>query len=850
MTAFATAAGQGSFEPGHIFATRYRLVHLLRTRGGVDVWRADDLTLRAPVALEVIRNPSDIQRDHVIRVVRLARTVAHPAVCQVFDVGEAEGCLYCSLELINGETVGTLARQAGRLPAEKVASIGWQLCSAVAALEAAGLKVPLDPWEVLLDSSGVIRLADLGLGATPSNAPEDDAASRVHRIGAFLYALLVGATPDFERTPAATLKPSMLVADVDPRLEQTILKALAAEPRRRPASMAAMAERLAPPAAAPVARRAGRWIAGGLVAVVVAALAIVAARIGPGTTGALTAHDEIVLADFANSTGNPVFDGALKVALAVALEQSPFLRVYPDDRARETLRLMARAPNERITANLARDIARRLRLKALVAGSIGTLGSHYVLALEAIEANTGEVMAREQVEVASVDAVLRALGTAATRLRGRLGESLASIQRFDRPLPQATTASLDALHAYWLAHDGGTLNPRVEAIPHLRRAIELDPGFAMAYAALSGVYRNTGRSAEAPEYSRRAFELRERVSERERFFIAWRYYVDALQAWDDALNLSISWTRTYPREAFAFNSLGLASASFGDHEQAVRAFDEAIRLDAGFTPPRGNIVGSLIALNRYDEAKRRLAEATTHGISVAALRRLGYVLAFIDDDAAGMARELDGMRQTPPSAADVWEGRSAAFAERVGDAHDAFQRAAQAALRSNAGEYAAQAMMEDAEVHAIAGDCAAADREVAGGLALSRDNFTLERAGRALALCGAHAGVERITTELTTRFPRATLTMKLQLPVIAAIAALERGQPARAIAVLEPVMPFDRAPAAEFWPPYLRGSAYLALGNGRAAAEQFRAIVDRRGEAALSPLYPQARRKLAAAEQR
>jgi hypothetical protein len=280
----------------------------------------------------------------------------------------------------------------------------------------------------------------------------------------------------------------------------------------------------------------------------------------------------------------------------------------------------------------------------------------------------------------------------------------------------------------------------------------------------------------------------------------------------------------------------------------VRAFDEAIRLDPGFTPPRGNVVGSLIALNRYDEAKARLDEGTRRGISVAAMRRLGYVLAFIDNDAAGMARELDGMRQSPPSAADVWLGRSAGFAERAGEAHDAFQRAAQAALLGSAPEYAAQAMMEDAEVHAIAGDCTATRREVPAGLALSRDNFSLERAGRALALCGDHAAVERIAAELTARFPEATLTENVQLPVIAAIASLQRGEPALAIALLEPVMPFDHAPSAEYWPAYLRGSAHLALGNSRAAAEQFRAIVDRRGEAALSPLYSLARRKLADAE--
>ena len=271
---------------------------------------------------------------------------------------------------------------------------------------------------------------------------------------------------------------------------------------------------------------------------------------------------------------------------------------------------MQRAPDERVTRAIAREIAQREQLKALVAGSIGSLGSHYVVALEAINAETGDVMAREQVEVPAKEQVLTSLGTATSRLREKLGESLASIQKFDVPLPRATTASLEALHAYSLALDQGRVNLRLEAIPHLKRAIELDPDFAMAQALLSGVYANTGQRTEAPAFSRRAFELRDRVSERERFFISWRYYIDAAQAWDKALELAQAWTTTYPREAFAFNSLGIASGTFGQHEQAIAAFREAIRLDPRFVPPHGNLVGSLIALNRFPEAKASLREAS------------------------------------------------------------------------------------------------------------------------------------------------------------------------------------------------------------------------------------------------
>ena len=264
-----------------------------------------------------------------------------------------------------------------------------------------------------------------------------------------------------------------------------------------------------------------------------------------------------------------MFDSTLKVALAVALEQSPFLKVFPDERAHEDLRLMQRSPNEGISRSLAREIAQREQLKALVAGSIASLGRHYVVGLEAVNAESGDVMAREQVEVNSKEEVLTSLGAAVSRLRRKLGESLTSIQRYDVPLPQGTTPSLEALQAYALALDEGRINPRMEAIPHLQRAIQLDPNFALAQAQLSGVYANTGQSALAPEWSRRAFELRDRVSERERYFISWRYYRDAIQAWDKGLELARSWTAAYPREAFAFNSVGLAAWGLGQYQQAV-----------------------------------------------------------------------------------------------------------------------------------------------------------------------------------------------------------------------------------------------------------------------------------------
>jgi tetratricopeptide (TPR) repeat protein len=634
----------------------------------------------------------------------------------------------------------------------------------------------------------------------------------------------------------------MLAPGVNQHLEEIILKALSPDPRNRPGSAGAVISSLRRASGEGGRSRVIRasWIAAAgaaLIAILAIATPIFWSN-GVGA-GALTAQDTIVLADFVNSTGDPVFDGTLKVALAVALEQTPFLRVFPDQRVQETLRLMQRQPAERITRPIAREIARREQLKALIAGSIGTLGSNYVLALEAINADSGDVMAREQVEAAGKEQVLTELGKAAARLREKLGESLASIQRFDVPLARATTSSLEALQAYSLALDEGRFLPRPEAIPHLTRAIELDPDFALAHALMSGVLNNTGRTSDAPEFSRRAFELRDRVSERERFFISWRYYLDAAMAWDKALPLSRSWTTTYPREVFAFNSLGIAAAAFGEHEEGIKALREAIRIDPKFTIAYGNLAGSLIAVNRFDEARTVLADAAARGVNFISLSRMLYVLAFLDNDTAAMSRELKKAQQTPEGVwSSNWEARTLAFAGRIGAAHDGFQRAVEAVLESNGREYAGQWTMEDAEAHAVVGQCAEARREVAAGLNISRDNFTLERASRVLALCHAGADVESLMSELARRFPEAALTHRILLPITTAALALARGEDARALTALEPVKPYDDAPSSEFWPSYLRGQAYLHTKNGKAAAAEFERIVSGRGKAPTSPLYP------------
>ena len=824
-----------------------------------EVWRADDLVVGTPVALKVIGSTGADGRTRILDEVRLARRITHPAVCRVFDIGESDGRVFYSMELIDGEDVATLLRHVGRLPPERVADIGRQLCDGLAAAHAQGvLHRALKPANILVDDNGLIRITDFGIAVSNEDAmaasssgkrylaPEQivqggavSELSDLFALGLVLYELLTGRPP-FAAVPdrKGPTRPSALVPDVDPVLERTILRALSVDPAGRPASALEMAAMLRGDVPGPTDRRVWPWIGAGVIAALIAGLVAMAPQLTRPAPRPLTDQDRLVVADFLNTTGEPVFDGSLKVATSVALEQSPFLKVFSDARVRDTLRLMQLGPNERGTRSIARESAQREQLKALVAGSIANLGSHYVLAVEAINATSGEVMARDQVEVARKEDVLAALGKAVTNLRKTLGESLASVQRFDVTLPRATTGSLEALHAYSLALDQGRQTPRLEAIPHLERAIALDPGFAMAYALLSSVYSNNNRTTEAPALSRKAFELRDRVSERERFFISWRYYRDAEQAWDQGLSLAQAWTSTYPREAFAFNSLGLASAAFGEHEKAVAAFREAIRLDPKFVPPYGNLAGSLIASNRFDEAKTVLRTAAAQGVAFITLERMWYVLALLENNRAEQVRELEQMRTTQRGTlAAIWEARASASAGRVSGAHDLFQHAVQMANRDGLHELSAQTAVEDAETHAVAGQCAEAHREVTAALESSRDNFTLERASRTLALCGHSDESQRLVAELAIRYPTASLTTLIQRPVTAAALAVQSGQPDRAIAQLERVAAYDPAPASEFWPSYLRGQAYLQKKDAAAAGAQFQQILDRRGQAPTSALY-------------
>jgi eukaryotic-like serine/threonine-protein kinase len=876
--AVSRGTGDQRLTAGTILAGRFRIVAAIGRGGMGEVYRADDLELGQTVALKFLTafRGDATARDRLRAEVRVARQIAHPNVCRVYDIGESDGRLYLTMEYVSGEDLAALLRRVGHLGSERTIEIGRKVAAGLAAAHARGIvHRDLKPHNIMVDDEGEIRIMDFGIAVVASElrgpetvrgtpaymAPEQlvgrdvSAQSDIYALGLVLYELCTGKRPvdasDRQellrlRQSAPPVKPSALVPDVSPVLERVILKCLDPDPRRRPASAQSVATELGG-----TPQKKARTVVLAIGAVATAA-ALGVGYVGPSLfsprpAAALTSRDPLVVADFENRTGEPLFDGALKVALAVALEQSPFLSIYPEARARDTLRLMQRSAEEPITRAIAREIAQREGLKALLAGSISRLGSNYALALEAIDAASGDVLAREQVETAGKEQVITSLGTAASRLREKLGESLASIQKFDTPLPRATTASLDALQAYALALEQGRAVPRLEAIPHLKRAIELDPTFALAYAALSSVYANNGQTLLAPPFSRKAFELRDRVSERERFFISWRYYSDAERSWDEALELARSWTESYPQEAFAFNSLGLARMRFGQFEQAIAAYTEARRLDPGLSVVYGNLGVVFRALDRRAEAQAALKVATDRQIYFGNVRPTLFALAFLDGNDASMERMVKEAGEADADSVLGGPARVLAYRGRVKAAREQFGRGIRSAEQRGLDQTAAVLALQEAEIRAIAGECREVSNAVAAGLKLTRGLDELVRASRTLALCGAARGATDLLNELLEQFPQAYLSKRLHRPVVEALIALRRGEAARAIERLDPVRPLDDAPEAERWPAYLRGLAYAQLKDWGRATSEFQRLVDHPGMNPMSPLHPLARLGLARA---
>jgi serine/threonine protein kinase/tetratricopeptide (TPR) repeat protein len=560
---------------------------------------------------------------------------------------------------------------------------------------------------------------------------------------------------------------------------------------------------------------------------------------------ALTEKDTILLSDFVNTTGDAAFDGALKQGLAMQLEQSPFMNIFSDERVRETLRLMGRSPDERVTKDVAREICQRQGLKAYFAGSISNLGSHLVITLEAVNAQTGDTLARQQEEAESKEQVLSTLGKAATKLREKLGESLASIQKYDAPF-EATTSSLEALKAYSLGleqHGKGNIS---ESILLFKRAIELDPNFARAYSSLAIAYSNTGQQQLAIEAEQKAFELRDRTSEFEKLRIASDYYTLVTRDQEKAIEALELLKRTYPRDYGAHNGLAFRYNTVGRYEQAIEEAREAIRLNPNLWNGYFHLAVALRSLNRFDEAKEIYKQALAQKVDIPSFHASLRTIAFVQGDTAAMQQQLDWARGKPDEQGVLlWQAETTAYLGQLRRARELNQRGVDAQLSRNLKENAARRISLNALSDAVTGNCQQAREGVARASALPRTDVSFSRIGIALALCGELGQAQSLADEYAKQYPKDTLVNAVWLPAIRAAIEIRRNNPAQAIQFLQSATRYDRT--GDYWPEYLRGQAYLAQHAGAEAAAEFQKILDRRGLAPISVLYPLAHLGLARA---
>jgi serine/threonine protein kinase/tetratricopeptide (TPR) repeat protein len=570
----------------------------------------------------------------------------------------------------------------------------------------------------------------------------------------------------------------------------------------------------------------------------------------------LTDKDTLLLADFENKTGDAIFDGTLRQGLAVQLQQSPFLNFLPGPQVRETLRMMGRSSDDRITPEMGREICARQGLKAFVAGTIASLGSHYVLTLVAVNGRSGAMLAHEQEEAASKEEVLSALSQAATRLRKQLGESLSSIEKYDTPLVQATTPSLEALKSYSLGLKTLTERGDTAAIPLFERAIDLDPNFALAFASLGVAYGNLRESDLAKENYQKAYDLRSRVTVREEYVISAYYYNDVTGEIEKANQTYELFSQAYPRNWVPRNNLGSNFASLGQWDKALAETLEANRLNPDSGIPYGNLVEYYCRLNRFGEAKATYQRALAHNLDVPDLRSYRYGVAFLEGDVEEMQRQADwatgklGMEDVLLS----YQSDTEAFSGHLVKARELSRRAVDSAQRAAEKETAAKREMNAALREAEFGNAPQARSQTAGALALSSARSPRLLAALALARTGDSDRAQKMADELHEQNPLNTKINFYWLPVIRAAIQISRKNPAKAIEILQTSAPYELGvpgPQPEIgallYPIYLRGQADLLLHEGREAATEFQKFVDNRTMVINSPLGALARVGLARA---
>jgi tetratricopeptide (TPR) repeat protein len=590
---------------------------------------------------------------------------------------------------------------------------------------------------------------------------------------------------------------------------------------------------IVPDASGPAAI-ARRWVivGGTVVAVLIAAGAyFFFAHRGPK----LTEKDSIVIAEFTNTTGDPVFDGALRQGLASQLAQSPFLNILSDQQIQKTLGYMSQPATARLTNDLARQVCQRTQSAAVLDGSIAQIGTTYSLVLNAMNCATGETLATAQTEAPDKNQVLGALGKVAGEIRGKLGESLASIQKFNTPIEQATTSSLEALKAYSTGTQTRRTKGDADAGPFFKQAFTLDPNFAMAYAVYGQINSNLGDSAAGAEYTQKAYDLRERASELEKFYIESHYYSNVLGDVEKTNQVYELWEQTYPRDAIPVHNLSVYYLQTGQYEKSLAKSQEAIRLEPDDSLANLGLADGYVFLDRLDEAKATLNGTLAKKIDIPEFHLLLYDIAFLQNDSATMTHELDTLSKGSPVAAAIGisaQANAEAYAGHIDKAQALLRSLADTEKEHDWNAQVANTLDALSGILGEVGDAAGARKEAAAALELGKSRYFTMLVAIHLARAGDAARAESLANETAKTYPSDTAIKETYLPLIRAEIAMDRNDPGKALEILQAASAYDLVRGLRI--PYERGEAYLSEHKGNEAAAEFQKLLDHRGAVGIS----------------